>query len=199
MRAFLSMLAVSTCLHLHAAERLPSSTLPRLPQSTMCCPCDHCDCVNCQCNGGKVCPCPSCRLAVNAPVRTDPEGTWDVLEELNQQRRQRGLEAYIWDRDLTIAAGRASKHRAERLMFGHTDNDFAYLSSGVSADAAGCAAYPASYGFTACACYDQGLHFAGAAYTLGRDGKRYCHLFIRKVNRVRVAAPVGFADLNCQK
>lgn len=121
------------------------------------------------------------------PVRSDSPGTWDVLEELNSQRRARGLQPYIWDRELTLAAGAASQYRAARQLFGHTPNDFAHLPVGATADAAGCAAYPASYGFMACACYEPGLHYAGAAYTLGADGRRFCHLFIRRASGTVVA------------
>jgi len=104
-----------------------------------------------------------------------------ALVELNAQRAARGLPPYLEDPDLTEAAQRAADYRAAHLMFGHVPGprgDFQFLSAGVSADAAGCAAYPVSYGFLACACYER-WRYAGAATALGADGKRYCHLFVR--------------------
>jgi hypothetical protein len=79
---------------------------------------------------------------------------------------------------LTAAAERAASFRAANLMFGHTNNDFSFLDAGVSAAAAGCAAYGIEYGFMSCAMYD-GYTYAGAAWVQGRDGKMYCHLFVR--------------------
>lgn len=190
MRTLFSLLTV--VLPLLASAAPPQSVVqPKAPQSVLgpCCPCDHCDCAKCQCNGGKVCPCPTCRIHTSStPASNGEPGTWDVLEELNQQRKARGLAPYLWDKELTMAAGRASKWRAERLQFGHAPSDFAFLTPGVSADAAGCAAYAPSYGFMACACYEAGQYYAGAAYTLGKDGKRYCHLFIRRTVRALSAS-----------
>jgi hypothetical protein len=102
----------------------------------------------------------------------------DALAQVNAQRAARGLPAYERDEALSVAAEAAARHRAERLLFGHCANDFAFLPAGVSADAAGCAAYPAEYGFMACATYD-GYRWAGAASVPGRDGRVYHHLFVR--------------------
>lgn len=102
----------------------------------------------------------------------------DALDELNAQRAARGLRAYVRDPSLTVAAQRCADARAAVLRFEHTDNDFAYLDPGVQAAASGCAAYPKEDGFLACAMYDN-YTYAGAAYAMGRDGKRYCHLFVR--------------------
>lgn len=158
MRAFLSLLAVAFPLVSQAAP--PQSVIaPSLPQSVL----------------AKESAAPYV-----SPRGHSKPGTWDVLRELNEQRAERGLPPYIWDADLTLAAASASEYRASRLMFGHCD-DFAHLPQGATAEAAGCAAYPASYGFMACACYEAGSYHAGACYTLGTDNKRYCQLFIRPV------------------
>lgn len=100
------------------------------------------------------------------------------MQELNRQRAQRGLPPYKEDPKLTEAAQRAADYRAKYLMFGHTSNDFQFLEPGITAQASGCAAYPKAYGFMACACYEH-YRYAGAAVSYGKDGKRYCHLFVR--------------------
>lgn len=101
----------------------------------------------------------------------------DALEELNVLRVRRGLRPYVRDEGLTVAARACAAHRASYLMFGHTQNDFAFLPAGSSADAAGCAAYPASYGWMSCCMWDN-YTYGGAAWALGRDGKRYMHLYV---------------------
>lgn len=102
----------------------------------------------------------------------------DALDEVNAARAQRGLAPFIRDDGLTIAATRAAEYRAERLMFGHCPNDFVHLPSGCRADAAGCAAYPVGYGWLSCCTFER-YTYAGAAYAIGRDNKRYMHLFVR--------------------
>ncbi|MFO0822760.1 MAG: hypothetical protein U0792_06510 [Gemmataceae bacterium] len=52
------------------------------------------------------------------------------------------------------------------------------MPAGSYASSAGCAAYPASYGWMSCCVYDN-YTYAGAAWVTGRDGKRYMHLFVR--------------------
>ncbi len=74
-------------------------------------------------------------------------------------------------RGLTAGARACAAARAARGQFGHTANDFAFLPPGAHANAAGCAAYPASYGWMSCCVYDGGT-FAGAAWVTGGDGKR---------------------------
>jgi len=107
----------------------------------------------------------------------------DALDEVNAQRAARGLKPYIRDENLTQGAMAAAKFRADRLMFGHTASDHAHLPARtferfrLTNIAAGCAAYPKSYGFMACAVYDN-YTYAGAATVTGRDGKRYCQLFV---------------------
>lgn len=101
----------------------------------------------------------------------------DGLDEVNAKRAARGLRPFVRCPLLTAAAERCAAFRAEHGLFGHTSNDFAFLS-GCSASAAGCAAYPAEYGWLSCCMWDNAT-YAGAAYVVGRDGKRYMHLFIR--------------------
>ncbi len=100
-----------------------------------------------------------------------------ALAEVNAKRAARGLRPFVHDPLLTAAAERCAAFRAQHGLFGHTQNDFAFLS-GASAIAAGCAAYPAEYGWLSCCTYE-GYTYAGAAYVTGRDGKRYMHLFVR--------------------
>src|SRR5262245_54901178 len=87
-------------------------------------------------------------------VAAMPAGSGDGLEEVNTQRAARGLRPYVRDESLTQAAQRCAAFRAERGLFGHTSNDFAFLPAGVCAGSAGCAAYPASYGWMSCCVYD---------------------------------------------
>lgn len=105
-------------------------------------------------------------------------GINDALDELNAQRAQRGLYPYIRDELLTRGAQNVANARAAALLFEHTANDFAYLPAGAQSNSAGCAAY-ANSEFLACGIYDNGPRYAGAAYAVGRDGKRYMHAFYR--------------------
>lgn len=112
-----------------------------------------------------------------------PVGSVDALDELNAKRAREGLKPFIRDEGLMLAAARAAKERASRLLFGHLPNDFIHLPNGCNADAAGCAAYHESYGWMSCYMNpqtgDNGYRYAGAAWALGSDGKRYMHLFVR--------------------
>jgi hypothetical protein len=110
----------------------------------------------------------------------EPTGGWasDGLDEVNAKRAARGLRPFIRDEGLTQAARSCAAFRAEHGLFGHTGNDFAFLPPGSSAGSAGCAAYPASYGWMSCCVYE-GYTYAGAAWVTGRDGRRYMHLFVR--------------------
>lgn len=109
-----------------------------------------------------------------------PTGSFvgDGLDEVNAKRAARGLPPFIRDEGLTQAASACATFRAEHGLFGHTSNDFAFVPPGSSASSAGCAAYPASYGWMSCCTYE-GYTYAGAAWVTGRDGRRYMHLFVR--------------------
>jgi hypothetical protein len=102
----------------------------------------------------------------------------EALDEVNAVRAARGLKPYLRDPQLTAGAMNVADFRAQRLMAGHTSNDFGGLPSGVSASASGCAAWPADLGWGSCCTYENWT-YAGAAYSIGSDGRRYMHLFVR--------------------
>ena len=102
----------------------------------------------------------------------------DGLDEVNAQRAARGLRPFVRDEGLMQAARACAQFRAANGLFGHTSNDFAFVPAGSSASSAGCAAYPANYGWMSCCVYDNHT-FAGAAWVTGRDGRRYMQLFVR--------------------
>jgi len=102
----------------------------------------------------------------------------DALEEVNAARVARGLRPFIKDADLTAGAINVADFRAGRLIAGHTSNDFAGLPEGCTATAAGCAAWEPSWGWGSCCTYEK-YAYAGAAWALGRDGRRYMQLFVR--------------------
>ena len=120
------------------------------------------------------------------PVRqasaTVPQATGsscaEALEEVNTTRAQRGLKPFVHDPELSKAAFGCAKARAASLIAGHLPSDFAYLPSGASAESAGCAAWEPSWGWGACCTYDS-YTYAGAAWVMGSDGRRYMHLFVR--------------------
>jgi hypothetical protein len=101
-----------------------------------------------------------------------------ALAEVNAARAARGLRPFVEDAGLTAAAQGAAEFRAAKLIAGHTENDFAFVPAGCSASAAGCAAWEPGLGWGACCSYEQWT-YAGAAWSLGRDGRRYMHLFVR--------------------
>ena len=101
-----------------------------------------------------------------------------ALAEVNATRATRGLPPFAEDSTLTEAATKAATYRAERGIEGHTANDFAFLPTGASATAAGCAAWPIGMGWGACCTYES-WRSAGAAAVIGRDGRRYMHIFVR--------------------
>ena len=84
----------------------------------------------------------------------------------------------VRDEGLTQAARGCAQFRATHGLFGHTSNDFSFVPAGTMATSAGCAAYPASYGWMSCCVYEN-FTYAGAAWVTGRDGRRYMHLFVR--------------------
>jgi hypothetical protein len=102
----------------------------------------------------------------------------NALEEVNAARAARGLRPYTEDANLTAAAMAASDYRAAYRIAGHTSNDFAFLPSGCFCPAAGCAAWEPSWGWGSCCTYEN-WSYAGAAYAVGSDGRRYMHLYVR--------------------
>jgi len=102
----------------------------------------------------------------------------DGLDEVNAKRAARGLRPYIRDEGLSQAAQACAAFRAQHGLFGHTSNDFGFVPAGTSASSAGCAAYPAGYGWMSCCTYDN-YTYAGAAWVTGRDGQRYMQLYVR--------------------
>ena len=102
----------------------------------------------------------------------------DALAEVNAARAARGLRPFVKDADLTAGAISVADFRAARLIAGHTSNDFGGLPAGSRARAAGCAAWEPSWGWGACCTYEN-YSYAGAAWAMGRDGRRYMHLFVR--------------------
>jgi hypothetical protein len=102
----------------------------------------------------------------------------DVLKEVNALRAQRGLPPYAYDAKLAEGAAACAKYRADHLVQGHTRNDFGFLPNGTRASAAGCAAWPVGLGWGSCCVWDN-YRYAGAAWAMGSDGKRYMHLFVR--------------------
>lgn len=102
----------------------------------------------------------------------------DALNEVNSARAQRGLPPFIHDPNLASAAEVCAGLRAQYLLAGHTANDFAALPFGVSASAAGCGALDPSWGWGTCCTFDN-YRYAGAAVVVGRDGRRFMHLFVR--------------------
>jgi hypothetical protein len=107
-----------------------------------------------------------------------PVGSRDALDEVNELRAQQGLRPFVRDDGLTLAAARCASARAANGISGHTQNDFAYLPSGSSASAAGCAAWPQEMGFGAC-CVFESWTYAGAASVRGADGLMYHQVFVR--------------------
>jgi hypothetical protein len=102
----------------------------------------------------------------------------DALDEVNQARAARGLRPFVRDEGLTAGAKNVAEVRAKALWAGHTQNDFSGLPVGCHASAAGCAAWAQGQGWGSCCTYENWT-YAGAAYAIGRDGRRYMQLYIR--------------------
>jgi hypothetical protein len=121
-------------------------------------------------------------LPATTPVQTGivpaAASLTSALAECNARRASHGLTPFVEDPALTAAAQAAADFRAANLITGHTGNDFQFLPPGVHAEAAGCAAWEPGWGWGSC-CSDDNYRFAGAGMAVGRDGKRYMHLFVR--------------------
>lgn len=102
----------------------------------------------------------------------------DALQEVNAARARRGLAPFQRDASLSIAASQAADFRAARHIAGHTSNDFGFVPRGSSATAAGCAAWTPDWGWGSCCTYEH-WRYAGAAWKMGSDGRRYMHLYVR--------------------
>lgn len=103
----------------------------------------------------------------------------EALSEVNAARARRGLRPFIFDANLTAGAKACAVQRAKYLCFGHTKNDFNASPIGsIRPTATGCAAYPPRDGWLSCCVYEK-YTFAGAAFAMGRDGRRYMSLFVR--------------------
>lgn len=130
------------------------------------------------CVGGKCEPVTAEVPAATDPASAQPAAGDDALDEVNALRAARGLRPFLRDDALTAGARACAAARAARLQFGHTANDFAFLPPGAAASAAGCAAYPAGYGWMSCCVYESAT-YGGAAWVTGADGRRYMQLFVR--------------------
>ena len=112
------------------------------------------------------------------PYATATNCVDDALAEVNAERARRGLRPFLPDPLLNQAARTCAQIRAARRIEGHLSNDFSYLPSGASAKSAGCGALAPSWGWGTCCTYEN-YTYAGAAWAMGADGKRYMHLFVR--------------------
>lgn len=120
----------------------------------------------------------SCKECVVVKVANPQPLKSSALDEVNAARAARGLKPFICDSGLCAAAESAATYRAQNCITGHCQNDFAHLPSGSTATAAGCAAWNVGDGWGACCTYDS-YTYAGAAAVIGRDGRRYMHLFVK--------------------
>lgn len=105
-------------------------------------------------------------------------GANDALAEVNATRARRGLRPFLPDPLLTQGAMSCAQTRARSRIQGHLPNDFGHLPPGANARSAGCAAWEPSMGWGACCTYENHT-YAGAAWAMGSDGRRYMHIFVR--------------------
>jgi hypothetical protein len=96
----------------------------------------------------------------------------DALQEVNAVRARRGLPPFQRCEALSVAASKAADFRAARHIAGHTSNDFGFVPRGTSASAAGCAAWTPDFGWGSCCTYER-WRYAGAAWSMGRDGRHH--------------------------
>lgn len=102
----------------------------------------------------------------------------EALDEVNADRAKHGLSKFQHDPLLSKAAYACAKARAVSHIYGHLPSDFDYLPPGAHATAAGCGALEPSWGWGTCCTHDS-YTYAGAAWVMGDDGRRYMHLFVR--------------------
>jgi hypothetical protein len=113
------------------------------------------------------------------PYTGKDAGKDDALDEVNAERAKRGLRAFLPDPLLNKAALACAKQRAARFIHGHLpESDFSYLPANGQASSAGCGALEPSWGWGTC-CYLENYTYAGAAWVMGSDGRRYMHIFVR--------------------
>ena len=117
-------------------------------------------------------------IVVSLVVASAAQAGSDALHEVNAARARRGLPPYQRCEALSIAASKAADFRAARHIAGHTSNDFSFVPRGTGAGAAGCAALTPDWGWGSCCTYER-WRYAGAAWAMGRDGRRYMHLYVR--------------------
>ncbi|MCE9547178.1 MAG: hypothetical protein K8T25_17020 [Planctomycetia bacterium] len=116
--------------------------------------------------------------SLSLAVAAQAHAATNALDEVNAVRVKRGLPKFVPDEELSKAAAKCADYRAAHLIAGHTSNDFSFVPAGSSASAAGCAAWSPQDGWGACCTYEN-FKVAGAAWSQGRDGRRYMHLFVR--------------------
>ena len=120
------------------------------------------------------------KLPQAGAVVTSP-GEETPMAAVNARRARTGLPPFVEDPLLSQAAQAAAEYRAANLIEGHVGGgtgDFSFLPSGAVARAAGCAAWPPHLGWGSC-CMEDRCTYAGAGWAMGRDGRRYMHLFVR--------------------
>ena len=118
---------------------------------------------------------------VPGPYAGKDSSETNALAELNAARAKYNLKPYLPDPGLTQAANTCAERRASRLIAGHLpEGDLSTcVPSGVHAEAAGAAAWEPSSGWGSCCTYATEFTYAGAAWRMGRDGRRYMSLFVR--------------------
>ncbi len=114
----------------------------------------------------------------NVEANKNLTGVDDALAEVNAERARRGLKAFLPDPLLNQAARTCARLRAQSHIHGHLSSDFDHLPAGATASAAGCGALEPSWGWGTCCTYEN-YTYAGAAWVMGTDGRRYMHLFVR--------------------
>lgn len=124
-------------------------------------------------------------VAVTPAVTTGvaKAGAVDALDEVNAKRASRGLRPYVRDEALTQGAMSCASYRASYGIKGHIMgrgmSDYSLIPGGAGvARATGCAAAESWWGWLSCCTYDN-YTYAGAAWVMGADGRRYMHLVVR--------------------